>query len=142
MRQNLQAYKKISNDAALQEADCHQVILMLMRGALERMAQAKGAIERKDIPAKHDRINKAISIINGLQDGLDFNANRDIASNFFELYDYMVRRLIDAGAEMSVEPIDECIGLLAPLAEAWAMIPDDVRQSVIQQRSEQQSVSP
>ncbi len=142
MRQNMQAYKKISNDAALQEADCHQVILLLMRGALERMAQAKGAIERRDITVKHDRINKAIGILNGLQDGLDFEANREIANNFFELYDYMVRRLIDAGAEMSIEPINECIALLAPLAEAWASIPDEIRQSVIQQRSEQQSVEP
>lgn len=137
MRQNLQAYKKISNDAALQEADCHQVILMLMRGALDRMAQAKGAIERREIAVKHDRINKAIGILNGLQDGLDFSENPDIARNFFELYDYMVRRLIDAGAEMSVTPIDECLGLLAPLADAWANIPDSVKQDVIQKRQAQ-----
>ncbi len=137
MRQNLQAYKKISNDAALQEADCHQVILMLMRGALDRMAQAKGAIERREIAVKHDRINKAIGILNGLQDGLDFAENPDIARNFFELYDYMVRRLIDAGAEMSVGPIDECIGLLAPIADAWANIPDSVKQDVIQKRQAQ-----
>lgn len=137
MRQNLQAYKKVSNDAALQEADCHQVILMLMRGALERMAQAKGAIERREIAVKHDRINKAIGILNGLQDGLDFAENPDIARNFFELYDYMVRRLIDAGAEMSVGPIDECMGLLAPIADAWANIPDSVKQDVIQKRQAQ-----
>ena len=137
MRQNLQAYKKISNDAALQEADCHQVILMLMRGALDRMAQAKGAIERREIAVKHDRINKAIGILNGLQDGLDFSENPDIARNFFELYDYMVRRLIDAGAEMSVTPIDECLGLLAPIADAWANIPDSVKQDVIQKRQAQ-----
>lgn len=142
MRQNLQAYKKVSNDAALQEADCHQVILLLMRGALDRMAQAKGAIERREIAVKHDRINKAIGILNGLQNGLDFSENPDIASNFYELYDYMVRRLIDAGAEMSVGPIDECIGLLAPIAEAWALIPEDVKQAVIRQKSEQPSPQP
>lgn len=138
MRQNLKAYRQVSNNASLQEADCHQVINMLMRGALERMAQAKGAIQRNDITEKHDRINKAIGIIYGLQDGLDFDADREISSNFHELYDYMVRRLIDAGAEMSVEPIDECIALLAPIAEAWASIPESVKQDVIRQKHQAQ----
>ncbi len=139
MRQNLKAYQ-VNNNASLHEADSHQIITMLMRGALDRMAQAKGAIQRQDIDAKHDRINKAIGILYGLQDGLDFNADQEISSNFYELYDYMVRRLIDAGAEMSVEPIDECIGLLGPISEAWSNIPEEVKQDVIRQQQEKHQV--
>lgn len=136
MRQNLRTYNKVSNETAVMESDCHQLILLLMRGAMDRMAQARGAIERRDIVLKHDRLNKAISILSGLQDGLDFKADEAIASNFYQLYDYMMRRLVDAGAEMSVEPIDECLRLLAPIAEAWATIPEDVKQSVISQKQQ------
>lgn len=137
MRNNLQAYNNVSKVASLETADSHQVIQALMQGALERMAQAKGAIQRNNIDEKHDRVQKTIGILEGLQQGINFDIDHDISDNFHGLYDYMIRRMIDAGAEMSVEPIDECIALLSPILEAWTQIPMEVRAEVIEKQAQQ-----
>ena len=47
-----QAYQKVGLDSALANASPHQQVLMLLNGALERIATAKGAIERNDIALK------------------------------------------------------------------------------------------
>ena len=56
---NLKAYKTTSIEADLVVADPHRVIQLMMQGLLECLAQAKGAIERKDMEAKARTISKA-----------------------------------------------------------------------------------
>ena len=70
---NLKAYKTNSIEADLSVADPHRVIQLMMQGLLERLAQAKGAIERRDYSAKSIFISKSMALINGLQDSLDFS---------------------------------------------------------------------
>ena len=45
----LQSYGSVKVDAGVQGANPHQLTLMLFDGFLERIAQAKGAIQQKDI---------------------------------------------------------------------------------------------
>jgi flagellar protein FliS len=54
---------------------------MLMEGALERIAIAKGCIQRQDIAAKGEQIGKAVDIIGGLREGLNQEAGGEIAAN-------------------------------------------------------------
>ena len=59
----LRQYQKVNGAAQTSEASPHRLVQMLMEGGLERIAQARGAIERKDIPAKCTAISKAVGII-------------------------------------------------------------------------------
>lgn len=68
-------------------ADPHRVIQLLMNGLMERLAMAKGAIDRKDYEAKAVAISKAQAIINGLQDSIDMTI--EISERLYALYDYM-----------------------------------------------------
>ena len=45
----INAYKKGSLKQDVATADPHRLTLMLMQGALDRMAYAKGCMERKDL---------------------------------------------------------------------------------------------
>lgn len=47
-KKNLQAYKTQSLEAEVSVADPHRVIQLMMQGVLERLAQAKGAISRRN----------------------------------------------------------------------------------------------
>ena len=58
----LRQYQKVGAHAQTSEASPHRLVQMLMEGGLARIAQAKGAIERKDIPGKCTSISKAIGI--------------------------------------------------------------------------------
>ena len=58
MRGTLQAYKKVSVDSQLQSASPHKVILMLLNGAIERLVQAKAAMQMGNVALKGERLGK------------------------------------------------------------------------------------
>ena len=84
---NLKAYKTTNLEAELSVADPHRIVSMMYEGLFERIAQAKGAIERKDLEVKSDKINKAVAILTGLQTGLDMSLG-DVSQTFYDLYEY------------------------------------------------------
>lgn len=137
----LAQYKKVSTHAALEHADPHQVILMLMDGALTQMAQAKGAFERNDVEARSVAINKAIEIIGGIQDGLNVEQGGEIAQNLFALYVYMIDALSQANMQQDSAKLDEVADLLRGIRQSWAEIPQEQKQVGLQQLREAQTAS-
>ena len=91
-------------------------------------AIAKGHMQRKEIRQKGEFIGKAISIIDGLQAGLDRESGGAIAGNLDGLYEYMQRQLLKANLENNQIILDEIFGLLAHIKEAWDAIPDDAKR--------------
>ncbi len=133
-RRNLKAYKSTSLDAELAVADPHRVIQMLMQGVLERVAQAKGAIERRDYEAKAYAISKAMAIINGLQDSLDLSHGQ-VPQDMLALYLYMKDRLTDASTQMDVAALDEVTNLMTTIKSAWDQIPEAEKQKAYAQQN-------
>ena len=82
----LRQYQQVNTEASAAYASPHRLIQMLMEGAFERIAVAKGCIQRQDFAAKGEQIGKAIDIIGGLRDGLNLDAGGDIAGNLDALY--------------------------------------------------------
>lgn len=128
MRQNLQAYKKVNVESSMLAADPHQVILMMLDGALESMANAKGAIERKDLAMKSQMMTKAVNILTALQNSLDKEAEPTISENFSTLYDYCINQLNEANISLDVSIIDEVYTFLSPLRDAWKEMPESSKQ--------------
>ena len=58
----INAYQKDSLKQQLVNADPHKLTLMLMSGAIDRLAYAKGAIDRTDLVAKSEYLSKATAI--------------------------------------------------------------------------------
>lgn len=121
-----QQYQQVSTSGAAY-ADPHQQVQLLMDGALERIAQAKGAIGRAAIAEKGERLTKAIAIIAGLQASLDHPAGGEVAANLAQLYEYMQRRLLHANLQSDVAALDEVAGLLREIRGAWSSMPMEAR---------------
>jgi flagellar protein FliS len=115
----LRQYQKIGSQAQTSEASPHRLVQMLMEGGLDRIAQARGAMERKDIPKKGTLITKAIGIVGGLRDGLDTEKSVDALGNLDSLYVYMMRRLVEANAQNDLKILDEVSNLLLTLKDGW-----------------------
>jgi len=125
---NLKAYQRTNLEAELSVASPPRNIQMLFNGLLERLSQAKGAIERKDYEYKANRISKALGIIEGLQGALDRKENPALGDKMYALYDYMKELLGEASSTLDEKPIDEVISLLMPIKNAWDNIPEDIKQ--------------
>lgn len=137
----IQAYKKGSLKQDLSTADPHKITLMLMQGALEKIAMAKGSIERKEFESKALHLSKATSILVNLRDTIDLEVKSEVGENLYALYDYMIRRLTDANIQNSLKIMDEVINLMLPIKNAWAEIPESAKQEAYEaQRQKRQAV--
>lgn len=123
----VQQYNKVGVVSSVESASPHRLIQMLMAGALEKIAIAKGFMERKDIAQKGSHISWAISIIEGLRASLNLDQGGEIAQNLDDLYDYMTRRLARANVENNTDLLDEVASLLRTIKGAWDEIPDEAR---------------
>lgn len=126
-RSNVSAYQSASAHGGVAAADPHRLIVMLMDGALERLATARGCIERKEVAEKSRLLTRAVSIVGELRSSLDIRAGGQIAENLAELYDYMCRLILKANAENSVQQLDEASKLLHEIRGAWVAIPVEAR---------------
>ncbi|MGL5343075.1 MAG: flagellar export chaperone FliS [Plesiomonas sp.] len=126
MRGTLQAYKKVSVDSQLQSASPHKVILMLLSGAIERLVQAKAAMQMGNIAVKGERLGKAVAIIANLQACLSEEEGGDIAKNLAQLYEYMQTQLLSANLNNDVKTLDEVMVLLTEIKTGWESIPTEL----------------
>ena len=124
----LSAYTQTNIESIVHEATPHKLISMLLKGATDALAQAIGAIERKDFEGKSKKISKATEIILNLQTYLDSEKGGEVADNLNELYTYMVKALIDANRTNDLEKLREVSGLLDTVAEGWTSVPEEFKK--------------
>lgn len=122
----VQNYASVKVHSGVESATPHRLIQMLFEGALERIAQAKGAMTQNQIARKGELISKAVAIVGGLQGSLNDKEGGMLAANLDGLYDYIIRRLSQANYENNPEYLDECGRLLGEIKSAWDAIADQV----------------
>jgi flagellar protein FliS len=99
-----------------------QLILRMMDGALDRIVTARGHMSRGEIAAKGEAVGKAIGLIDGLRTALDVDRGGDVARNLEALYDYMMRRLVEANFRDDARRLDEVAGLLDEIRSGWEVL--------------------
>lgn len=123
----LKEYKSVDLRATVETASPHKLISMLLEGALTALAQAKGAIERKQIQDRTESLNKATDIIVGLKGSLDLEKGGEVAANLDELYNYMIRQVVKANSENSAETVQEVMDLILEVRQGWSNMPVELQ---------------
>lgn len=121
----MKQYQTVNVNAQVSEADPHRLIQMLMEGGLQRIAQAKGAMQHGNVALKGERIGKALGIIGGLREALNADKGGELALNLDRLYAFMQDRLTQANLQNDVSMLDEVADLLREVKAGW----DGIRQS-------------
>jgi flagellar protein FliS len=120
---SLSAYRTVAAHGGVAAADPHQLIVMLLDGALERIAGARGAIEHNSPETRNRLLHRTVAIIDELRGSLNLAAGGEIAANMADLYDYSSRLLMRANLENRIELLDEVSHLLREIRSAWIQIP-------------------
>jgi flagellar secretion chaperone FliS len=119
----LNAYRSTSVHASLEASDPHRLVVMMMDGALERIATARGLMSHGQSSAdKAQLLHRAVAIIDELRNSLNFKAGGTIANNLDALYEYMCQRIMQANAANKPEWLDEVSRLLGEIRSAWLQI--------------------
>lgn len=117
-----QQYSNMDLQSRTEKANPHQLIQMLIDGAIVRTRAAIGHMQRNETAQKAELIGKTISIIDGLRGSLDMDKGGDISVNLDELYIYMNKKLLQANAENQPEHLQEVCSLLEDIKGAWTSI--------------------
>jgi len=121
------AYAKVGVETGVMSASPHQLIVMLFDGALASIRAARLHMESGAVAEKGKAISKAIDIVNnGLLAGLDKERGGELAERLEQLYDYIVRLLLQANLRNEPQQLDEAAELLGGVASAWREIGSQV----------------
>jgi flagellar protein FliS len=127
----LAAYRSTSAHSGVAAADPHALIVMLMDGALERIATARGLMTNGTGAAERAQLlHRAVSIIDELRNSLNFKAGGEVSHNLDALYEYMCTRLMQASAANKHEWLYEVSRLLNEIRAAWLQLPAQGRAKV------------
>jgi flagellar protein FliS len=119
----LAAYRSTSVHTGVAASDPHRLIVMLMDGALERIATARGLMQHGGGTEKAPLLHRAVAIIDELRNSLNFKVGGNISQNLDALYDYMCVRLMQASTANKPEWLDEVSRLLGEVRAAWLALP-------------------
>ncbi|MFS0555832.1 flagellar export chaperone FliS [Brevibacillus sp. 179-C9.3 HS] len=94
-----------------------ELTLMLYNGAIKFIKQAKVALEERNFVKVHENCLKVQNILFELMSSLkkDFPVSRD----FEKMYEYMLRRTVEANMRKNMEILDEVEDLFIQFRDTW-----------------------
>lgn len=125
----LAAYRSVSAQGAVIDAEPHALVLTLFDAVLGRLTAARSCIERGDVMRKAGLLHSSVVLLAELRGSLDLPKGGALAQNLSELYEYMSRRLVQANANNDAAAVAEVLGLLGEIRSAWAAIAPEVRSA-------------
>jgi flagellar protein FliS len=96
-----------------------QLLLMLVDGAVKFAKIGRQAILDKDVKKAHENIIKTQNIFYELMATLDVNMGGEWAKQLMSVYDFIIRRLIDANMKKDILIMDEVIPLIEDIRDTW-----------------------
>ncbi|WP_434511441.1 flagellar export chaperone FliS [Desulfitobacterium sp. AusDCA] len=94
-----------------------QLTLMLYNGAIRFIDESMIAIDKKDLQKSHNANMRAQDIVREFIATLDMSY--DIAKGYYQLYDYVEFRLIQANLKKDKSQLEEAKQILVELRDAW-----------------------
>jgi len=107
---------------AIENLTPHNVITLLLDGALERVDKAISRLSDGDIEEAALLVKKTIAIVSGLRESLNFENGGDIAQNLDVLYEYIVTNLNAIGDNDPLTVLKEVRNLLNEVHMGWSGI--------------------
>ncbi len=125
----LAAYQSVVAHGGVANADPHAMVQILMDAAAERMATARGCIERGERVRQASLLHSCVKIVGELRGSLNMSEGGSLAQNLSDLYEYMIRQLMLANAKSDASCVIEVAHLLDEVRSAWIAIGPEVRKT-------------
>ncbi len=117
------AYAQVSLESQVAGATPHQLITLLLDGAISAMVRAKIYFETGNIAKRGEMISRAINIIdNGLRSALNHEVGGQVTEEMESLYEYVSRSLLLLNLEKKPEELPHLIEIMTNLSTTWKEI--------------------
>lgn len=113
-----ESYRKLQ----IETASPISLVLMLYDRAIALLDKAKNEMLEKQYEAKGHTLDKTSDIIFELLTTLDKDKGGEIASSLANLYNFVLREIMDANANLNTKALDNAKRILSELRESWESI--------------------
>lgn len=112
------AYNAYKNNS-VNYASKDQLLLMLVDGAVKFSKMGRQAIIDNNVKKAHDSIIRTQDIFYELMATLDVSKGGNWAQGLMNIYDFIVRRLMEANIKKDINIMDEVIPLIQDVRDTW-----------------------
>lgn len=114
-------YRAIDNVTSVSGRSPAELILLVYDRIGDKLGRAEAALAQQSYREFQATVREATDLITqGLIAALDFERGGEVAHNLSRLYDYAVRRLLQANLQGDITPVREVAELLRGLRTTWA----------------------
>ena len=115
------AYQSVAAHGGVAAADPHQLIMLLLDGALARIVQAQACNARAQRHERNRHLERAVAIVGELRASLDLSRG-PLAQNLDYLYEFVSRQLLLGQLSSEVKPLVSSASILHEIRAAWSAL--------------------
>lgn len=112
-------YSKAYVDVQFKTSDRLELVIALYESAIAAVNQGIDAIETENDAGRMNALEQANQVLMLLSESLDFTQAGGMAGRLHGLYLFMMRQLLEANRDKSVEPLEIVRGNLSILLDGW-----------------------
>lgn len=110
------AYRRVDLESAPKE----QILDRLLARCLADLAEAREAIEARDVKRKSSALDHAMQIVGELAASLDHAAAPELCANLDALYEFVMQQLMEANLAMQTARLAPATRVMTELASAFS----------------------
>ena len=115
-------YRTVDLNSNIESASPHRLVSILYDELTVTLARLRAAIGRGDLARQNEAHARALSIVQTLHNGLDFEKGGEIAAALASIYAEAARLIGQGSRARDTKPIEEAQTMLGEIVEAWKAI--------------------
>ncbi|MFN3944686.1 MAG: flagellar export chaperone FliS [Allosphingosinicella sp.] len=115
-------YHTVDLSSRIEGATPHQLVAILFDEGMKALDAMAAAIGRGDYVQRGERQSRALRIISGLEESLDFDRGGEVARGLAAIYAEARRLALAAGRDNDAGKATQAREMLAEIAAAWTQI--------------------
>ncbi len=119
MNPQLQIYRQQQVQHEIDQASPVRLVVMLYDKAVALLRQSVLHIDRNNVKAKGEALNRVVEIIGELQAVLNREEGGVVAQNLDAMYEFMIRSVTLANLNNDPQPLDGVLMVLEELRKGW-----------------------
>ena len=116
----LKAYRAAASESVAYGGRGVDLVLALYDGVIDAVGQAALFMERNEFHDCSRHCSRALTILMGLRETLDFEQGEPVASELLRLYNHVSSKIIGAQTRRDATWLQEAKATLISVREAWA----------------------
>jgi len=119
LARGISVYRSLETETIAHGGRGAELVVLLYDGIAESLVTARGHLERKEFRDAGRQFTRAMTIVSGLRETLDFDMGSPVAQDLLKFYNSLTSQVIHAQTQRDLALLDKCIDWVKSVREAW-----------------------